>query len=458
MERAGEPGRVTARHGEGDGAAAASVQADPVAVAADEARRASFSEVLANREFRSMWLAQLLSVAGDQLARVAMTILVYDRTRSALLTAITYAITFLPWILGGVGLAGLADRLPRRQVMIAADLARMTLVTMMAVVTTVNRSGAGLLLMGGLLFLVTLLDSPFKSARSALVADVLTGERYTLGTAITQITLQAGTVAGFALGGVVVAVVGARTALLADAATFAASAVLLATGLRKRPAAAAGAQGQSHIRLMLAGVRLVFGDPRLRTLMLLGWLAAFYEAPMSLAAPYAARFHGLPLAVTTGLVFAGLPLGTMAGATAFSRLLRPRWQQRLMTPLAVAACALLIFFWAVPGFTASLVILGVTGVCGSYQVAANAAFVTAVAPQHRGQAFGLANGGMQVLQGVWYVAVGGLASEFRTADVIAVSGALGALLAAGLALSWSRASFRVREASPARGVSPIRRA
>ncbi len=402
---------------------------------------ASFREVLADREFRALWAAQLLSVAGDQLARVAMTILVYDRTRSPLLTALTYAITYLPWVLGGVGLSGLADRLPRRQVMIAADLARMVLVTVMAVITMLGRSGAGLAVMAGLLFLVTLLDSPFKSARSALVADILTGARYPLGTAITQITLQTGMVAGFALGGVTVAAVGARSALLADAATFAASAVLLAAGVRRRPAAAGSRPGNgSHLRDIAAGLRLVFGDRRLRTLMLLGWLVAFYAAPMSLAAPYAARFRGLPLAVTTGLMFAGLPLGTVIGATAFSRLLRPARQRQLMAPLAVAACGILMLFWAAPGLVPSLVIFAVAGACASYQVAANAAFVTAVPSGRRGQAFGLANGGMQVMQGLWFVAAGAIAGRIGPAAVIALSGGLGTVLALSLAVSWQRSA------------------
>lgn len=388
-----------------------------------------------------MWLAQLLSVAGDQLARVAITVLVYDRTRSPLLTAITYAITFLPWILGGVGLSGLADRLPRREVMVSADVARMVLVTVMAVLAGATRSGTGLIIMAGLLFLVTLLDSPFKSARSALVADILTGARYPLGTAVTQITLQVGTVAGFAVGGVAVAAFGTRSALLADAATFAASAMLLRTGVRRRPAAASASRPDagSHAGGITAGMRLVFGDRRLRTLMLLGWLVAFYATPMSLAAPYAARFHVLPLAVTTGLVFAGIPLGTMAGAAAFSRLLRPATQQRLMGPLAIAACGVLMLFWTAPGFVPSLILLAVAGVCASYQVAANAAFVATVPPSRRGQAFGLANGGMQVMQGLWYIAAGAIASQAGSATMIGLSGGLGAVLAVVLAVTWRQA-------------------
>src|SRR5262249_28302997 len=63
--------------------------------------------------FRALWLAQVLSVAGDQLARVALTLLVYDRTGSALLAAVTFAASVVPAFLGGVTLSGLADRLPR---------------------------------------------------------------------------------------------------------------------------------------------------------------------------------------------------------------------------------------------------------------------------------------------------------------------------------------------------------
>src|ERR1700689_2197493 len=71
----------------------------------------TYRDVFAVGEFRALWLAQLLSVAGDQLARVALTVLVYDRTRSALLAAVTYAASIIAVFAGGVLLSGLADRL-----------------------------------------------------------------------------------------------------------------------------------------------------------------------------------------------------------------------------------------------------------------------------------------------------------------------------------------------------------
>jgi Major Facilitator Superfamily len=288
---------------------------------------------------------------------------------------------------------------------------------------------------------VTLLDSPFKSARSATLPDVLTGERYVLGLAVTQTTLQVGMVSGFALGGLVVAVTGVRPALLADAGTFAVSALLVQLWVRPRPAAASRAGRPSSLAEMAAGVRLVFGDRRLRTLTLLGWLVAFYVVPMGLAAPYAASLDtALPVPVSTGLVFAAGPFGTALGAVVFGRMVPQASRQRWMGPLAVAACGLLLFFWLQPGLLGALVIITASGACASYQLAANAAFVAAVPPERRGQAFGLANGGMQVSQGLWIVFAGAAASAslLTPAAAIAISGGLGAVQAATLAMILRR--------------------
>lgn len=423
-----------------DGAAqtaAARAPADP--------GKPTFRQIFANTEFRALWLAQLLSVAGDQLARVAITVLVYDRTRSPFWTALTYAVTLLPWVVGGLALSGLADRLPRRQVMVACDLARLVFVCLMALVSLTAPPEAGLWIMVALLFVVTLLDSPFKSARSAMMPDILTGERYVLGTAVTQTTLQVAMVSGYALGGLLVALLGVRIALLIDAATFAASAVLVWFWVRHRPAAAIPAVSRpSPFTQMAAGIRLVFGHRMLRTLMLFGWLVAFYVVPMGLAAPYAASFHvSLAIPISTGLVFAAGPFGTAIGAVVFGRWVAPAVRQRWMGPMAIGACGVLLLCALQPGLIAALLIIAVSGACASYQLAANAAFVAAVPPDHRGQAFGLANGGMQVTQGLCIVLAGAVASSHAVtpATAIAISGGLGALLAAALATTWRR-TFR----------------
>jgi len=62
-----------------------------VAVSSSPAQRATFGDVVAVREFRALWLSQILSAGGDRLALVALALLIYDRTRSPLLAAIAYA-------------------------------------------------------------------------------------------------------------------------------------------------------------------------------------------------------------------------------------------------------------------------------------------------------------------------------------------------------------------------------
>src|SRR5882757_7620488 len=94
--------------------------------------RARWRDVFGHAEFRALFLAGVLSVAGDQLARVALSVLVFERTESAGLTALTYALTYVPDLVFGPLLAGFADRYPRRRVMIIADLARAVLVAAMA--------------------------------------------------------------------------------------------------------------------------------------------------------------------------------------------------------------------------------------------------------------------------------------------------------------------------------------
>ena len=375
-------------------------------------------------------MAQLLSVLGDQLARVALTVLVYDRTRSALLAAITFVVGIVPTFVGGVTLAWLADRYPRRAVMIACDLARCALVLIMII------PGVPLAAMVALLAVVTFAGAPFASARAAIYPDVLTGDSYVMGTAVTLTTYQFAQVVGFAVGGTLVGFFGARTSLALDAVTFVGSALIVRGWVRPRSASSSAADGNprsSRLAGLLAGARLVFGRSALRTPMLLGWLAAFYSAPEGVAAPLAHDLRGGAAAI--GVILAADALGQTVGAIVFSRFVSPPTRLRAMSPLAVAACGILCLFLWRPGLAVSLLILFASGLCACYQLAANAAFVTAAPPERRSQAFGLAQGGISLGQGTVMILAGAAAQHYAPARVIAVCGAVGAVVALVIAVS-----------------------
>ncbi len=406
-------------------------------------KQATYREVFAIREFRGVWFAQVLSYAGDQFAQVAIAVLVYHRTGSALLTALAYALTYLPPIAGGPLLSGLADLFPRRRVMIACDLIRAGLVALMAIPSV---PFAGLC---GLLFCTVLLGAPFTSARSALLPDILPGDRFVVGSAIGNISFQASQILGFVAGAAVVAVLNPYRTLATDALTFLLSAVIV-TGWVKRRDAPEREPGKrpSLWSVSREGVAMVFGDPVLRTLMLFGWLAGFCIVPEGLAAPYAHSLHGN--ALTVGLLMAAMPLGVVVGSFAFGRLVTPSGRLRIMGWLAMASCAPLIGSAFSPPLWVVLLLWALAGAGEAYQLAAAAAFVQNLTPSGRGRAFGLAQSGLLAVQGLGILAGGAVANSVGAPVAVGLAGMLGLCAAVILAMSWTLRRGEVMAAARAR--------
>lgn len=396
------------------------------------AEQASFRAVFRVGEFQALWWAQVLSIMGDQLARVALTLLIFARTHSAALTALTYALTFLPDLLGGPLLSGLADRYPRRSLMVVTDIARAVLVGLMAL------PGVPLAVVCVLLVIVQFLASPFNAARGAVLPAILEGDLFVAGQAVVNITYQIGQMGGYVAGGALVAFTGSHTALAIDAATFLASAALVRFGLAHRPAPV-GEHTTSRTTLasLRSGATLVWRNRSLRALVALACVAGFYIMAEGLSVPYAKELGGG--AITAGLLFAANPAGTVIGMTVLTRLVPPDRRLRLLGPLAVLSCGVLVLCAFRPDLSGTLVIWGISGAATSFQTVAAAAFVRAVPDSGRGQAFGLAASSLRVSQGLGVVVAGGLAQVWLPSSVVALAGAVGAAVAVLAATSWHRA-------------------
>ncbi len=396
----------------------------------------TYKSIFAVREFRVLWSAQLMSVSGDQLTRVALSVLVFSRTGSALLTGATYAMTFLPWAVGGPLTAGLADRMPRRTLMIVCDVARAVLVAVVAL------SGLPLWLTLGLVFLAGLFAPPFSSARAALVPHVFPDEdRYVAASAVGSTTLEAAQIAGFAFAGILVALLGPRTCLLIDALTFVCSGVLVAVGVGHRAAARSPAGGGGRwLADLRAGAGLVFGDPRLRGLVALAWLCAFYIAPEALAVPYAHSRGAGPVAV--GLLLAANPVGATFGALALARFASSATRNRWMLPMAALTGVPLIACAWQPGLVVTWLLWAASGAFTAYNLPANAAFAMSVPDANRGQAFGLVISGMMVGQGLGLLIAGALADYLSPLTVVALFGLLTVAVPVWLGLSGRDAAER----------------
>ena len=271
----------------------------------------------------------------------------------------------------------------------------------------------------GLVVAGQLIAAPFAAARAAILPHVLTGERYVVASAVSGTTYQSGQVLGFALGGPLVALVGVPVALLADAATFVVSALILQVGVAEQRATG-GVPDDAGVRLR-DGARIVVGDRRLRSLVALACVSAFVVTVEGLAAPYAASLGGGP--VTVGLLLAANPLGAALGIVLLARLVPPARRDGLLGPLAVLSCVPLVASALDPPLGGVIALWVVSGLACAYQVPANAAFVAAVPDAHRGQAFGLAVTALRVTQGLGVLVAGLLAERTGPATAVALAGA-----------------------------------
>lgn len=390
------------------------------------------ARALTVRPFRALLAAQTLSSLGDELARLALAVLVFARTGSPVLTAATFAVSFLPWLLLGPRLATLGDRFPRRGVLIGCDLVRAVLAVALAT------QGLPIPVLLALVALLTAAEPPFDATRAALLADLLEGEDYVAGQALMQSVVAVLTVAGYGVGGVVVAAVGAHGAFLLDAASFLASAaLLLALPATSRPATQEAPGRDEDVGGRRSGRRsgwtVVREDPRVRWLLVLtAGTSMFDVVPVGLVVPWAVSLGGGSR--TAGLLAAAAPLGAVMSALVLVRALGARRRLQAVPWLAAGSVAVLGLALLRPPTVAALALLLVSGCCSGYSLVANQLFVQAVPGQQRAAAFGVAGSVLVGAQGLGLLLAGAAAEFVSPSVVVGVAGVLGTgwVLALGL--------------------------
>lgn len=393
-------------------------------------RAATYRQVFSSREFRFILSGHTVSTLGDQALRVALALLVYNDSHSPLATAFAYSLTFLPWVVAGPLLSGYADRLPRRAVICVGTLVRGLIVAAMAV------PNVPIPVVLALVFLSELLAPPIDAAGFAVLPDLLAGDRYVVGSSLVQSVGQAAQIVGFAIGGALVAGVGARGAFALDAASFFLAALLFQLGLKRFHEGERPEAKTSFWSDTVDGFRISLGRAGPRGLLLLAWWGAVVLlVPEALAAPYVARVAHQGDAAT-GWMLAAQPAGMVVGMLLLARLVRPSVRLRLMHPMAVVGTLPLLGFAARPALLPALVLLFLSGMMWSYQVPLQGAFVAHIAGEFRGRAFGVAAAGLQVAQGLGVLVGGGVAELAGTAAAITIAGLAGAL--GMLALSGTR--------------------
>jgi MFS family permease len=378
-----------------------------------------------HRSLSLLLFAQLVSGVGDWAVRVALGVLVLERTGSAGLVGLVVAVTLLPWIGIGQVLATLGDRLPRKQLMIGCHLVSAAAFFVMTIPMPI-----GVLLV--LAFLAALPAPPFAAARSALLPETVPPRQYPDALALATIIAQTTTVLGYLLGGVLVAVVGARGALVVNGVSF-----LIAAAALSQLKVGHTRAAQSTRATLREGANALFGDVMVRrAVVFLACVNVGAIIPETQATVYALE-HLRSGDAAAGVLAASVAIGTMVIVSIVPLENRSaRWLLRAAGVVAVggAAAALALFGLdlRLPFLVLAFAAVGVT--LGSV-IPTNTVAGTRLPNESRASAFGLAQG---VLFGADAAgaAIGGLLTA-----VVGVRGAcltaMGFVLAVGL---WGAAT------------------
>ena len=286
--------------------------------------------VLGFREFRLLWLAQSLSVIGDNIVLVALALFIIQRTGSATdlgLVLAAHALSLVIFLLiGGVW----ADRLPRHRVMVITDLTRFGLHALLCLLIFSGEVRVWQVVVIEVLFGAA--EAFSRPAASGLLPQTVPEGDIQQATALTGMSNNVAEFAGPALASALVLGAGAGWAFGLDAATFLISAVLL-SGIspRRRAGTAPVEPGEEHAGLC-ESIREGSAEVRSRTWV---WatLASFCAAlffglsPWYVLGPVVAQSRYGHVSVY-GIVEAALGAGTIAGSL-IGLGWRPRHPMRL---------------------------------------------------------------------------------------------------------------------------------
>jgi len=390
--------------------------------------QATYGQVFAVAPFRVLLASRTLAIAAGTLRIVALSVLVYAETRSPLLSAITFGIGFLPQAVGGTLFASLADRWPAR-LTITVGLLLECLVALTLAIAPLS-----ILAMLALVAAMAMVTPIFNGTSSRVIADVLTGDAYVLGRSLGTILSGAAQLVGMAFGGLAVAAVGPRQALLIGAALQLLGALVVHFGLT-RLAMAPAPERRPVLGESWSTNKRLLGDPEVRRLLLIQWLppAFVVGAEASVVAYAGARGFGASVA---GVLLACAPAGMLLGDVIVGRFVRPVVRTRLVAPLIGLLGVPLIVLAADPPLPAVMALLALSASGFSFLLGLQQRFLDAVPERHRGQAFTVQSTGLMTLQGLGPVAIGAIGQVAGVRLALATAGCA----ALACAFAWMKAS------------------
>ena len=381
---------------------------------------ASYAAALARPEFRALLAAVTLAITGTVISSVVLTVLVFERTRSPLLSSLTFTLGFMPYVFAGTLLSGIVDRVPPRRLLASCTLGSAGLTAAMAL----PRMPVAVLLM--LLVGTGTLGGMASATQGALVRSVVPEASYVPARSLIRIAAQVAQVGGNPIGGLLLVAVPPGGAFLISSAALVTAASLARFGLGRYPVTGA-ADGTALLRDSLRGLRHVFAHAPLRRLLLLSWLVPMFSvAPEALAAPYVAGQNGSRALV--GWWLAALPAGLIAGDLLGVWRLSPQRQRRVVGLAAAASFVPYLAFFVTPPIAVALPLLAGAGTGSMYSLGLDS-LVRQAAPEHLfARTMAVNTAGLLALQALGFALAGAVAGIIGPGRTITVAGLCGIVI------------------------------
>jgi MFS family permease len=364
----------------------------------------TYRQVFRVAEFTPLFVATSVRTAAATMSGLALSTLVYARTGSALLSALSMFGASFAQVIAAATLLSVADRLRPRAAMVTIGVA-------FAVATlTLTIPACPVWLLLTIVLSTGLVSAAGSGVQWGLVNEILPEGGYILGRSMFNMSVGVMQIVGFAAGGTLVALASARGALLIAAALYLASAVLLRAGLSERPARAAG---RPSIRETWAGNVLLWSSPARRDVYLAMWVPnGLIVGCEALFVPYAPR--------SAGALFVAAAIGMLAGDTALGRFVPTTWRRRLISPLRLLLAVPYLLFAAHLPTPIAVVAVCVASVGYGASLLLQDRLIALTPDDLRGHALGLHTSGMLTMQAVGATSAGLVAEHLSPASAMTI--------------------------------------
>jgi len=397
-------------------------------------------------DFRRLWIAQTVSIVGDKINQIALSIMVFQVTGSYIQMGIVFGLTFLPAALFGLIAGPLVDRWDWRRTMIIADVLRAAIVGVMALVAS---SALPKTTMIAVIYVLAFVSSTasvfFEPSRMAIVPSVVAPKDLLAANALDMTTLSVSELLGIAFGGALVTVIGYAPAFIFDAATFVVSAVFVVlvshrSSRRQRKATNLGAVWDD----LRSGIGRIRGDGVLRGVVFTyAALALCGGASITLTVLLA-----LDLFRDTGIVLGGIAqmpalgeamrltaadlattIGVLAGSVLIGSGDHGGLGRKYLWGIAAFGLLMIQFLW-VPDLWVALLVLAAAGVANQYfGISMIAMLQSYTEPDTRGRVFAVRLTIARVATVVGLAGAGVAAQVYGVREMTAAVGVLAVVIA-----------------------------